>query len=474
MNQSERRIYAIEDIPPEIRAVTFAKCSRSSLPFDEIAKELTEEKSAEFNEKWVVGFGHSSIAEHAFLNIAIENVSLLAVECLQGNRLGSFTEKSSRYQLYDKERVYYPSEFETDSEIKELYQKTINKLFETYNQAIEPVKKIIAQLYPMKEGEEEKNYQGRIKSKWVDVCRFLLPSASLANLGMSCNARTWEYAISKALSHPLKEVRGIGQELKQVAQTITPTLVKYAEAKQYYIEINAYLADKTKEIVGFKNYNPTDLAEDIKVDLIEYDKDAENKILASLLYKYQTISYRQALAKIEKLAKEEKENIFNDIFKNAKSIYDKPPRELEYIYYTFDCLMDQGAYYDLKRNRIMTQTPQILSANYGYFTPKIIIEAGLENEYGQAQGMATEAYQKIYQKFPHEASYITTKAHGRRMLMKMNLREFFYFIGLRTKSTGHFMYRKVAQKMYDEVAKIHPMLAKYIIVDSSPTFLNAK
>jgi hypothetical protein len=42
--------------------------------------------------------------------------------------------------------------------------------------------------------------------------------------------------------------------------------------------------------------------------------------------------------------------------------YDIPLRELEYATFTFDLLMDQGAYAEFKRHRMMTQTPQRLVA----------------------------------------------------------------------------------------------------------------
>jgi thymidylate synthase ThyX len=92
----QRRIYTLpNNLMPEVKAVTFAKCSRSADPFDKIAAELTEEKSAEFHDKWVVGFGHSSIAEHAVISLAIENVSNVATKAIEDSRLASFTEKSS-------------------------------------------------------------------------------------------------------------------------------------------------------------------------------------------------------------------------------------------------------------------------------------------------------------------------------------------------------------------------------------------
>jgi len=47
-----RRIYLLSptDLSPETIAVTFAKTSRSPKPFDEIASELTDDRSAEFHE----------------------------------------------------------------------------------------------------------------------------------------------------------------------------------------------------------------------------------------------------------------------------------------------------------------------------------------------------------------------------------------------------------------------------------------
>src|SRR5271157_5658540 len=104
----KRQVYLLDPqkLRPETIAVTFAKTSRSPESFREIAAELTNEKSAEFHEKWVVGFGHSSIAEHAVISLAIENVSNIATKVIEDARLASFTEKSSRYQIFNKDKLY--------------------------------------------------------------------------------------------------------------------------------------------------------------------------------------------------------------------------------------------------------------------------------------------------------------------------------------------------------------------------------
>src|SRR5512141_2831295 len=107
-----RDIYLLSSrqLSPEVIAVAFAKTSRSPESFRDIAAEFTDEKSAEFHEKWVVGYGHASVAEHAVLHLAFENVSRLAIEAIESNRLASYTEKSTRYQKWSADNFFVPKE----------------------------------------------------------------------------------------------------------------------------------------------------------------------------------------------------------------------------------------------------------------------------------------------------------------------------------------------------------------------------
>ena len=229
-----RDIYLLnpKELSPEVIAVTFAKTSRVPESFRDIAAELSAEKSAEFHEKWVVGYGHASVAEHAVLHLALENVSRLAIEAIESNRLASYTEKSTRYQIFDRDAFFTPPAIAASPHAS-LYADTIHLLFDTYFDSIEPVREVILRKYPRHDGEAEKRYEGRIRSKWIDNCRYLLPTATLANVGLTANARVLEHAITKLLSHPLEEARAIGAEMKQVAQGEVPTLVKYAERSDY-------------------------------------------------------------------------------------------------------------------------------------------------------------------------------------------------------------------------------------------------
>ena len=229
-----RNIYLLDPkkLSPETIAVAFAKTSRSPQSFQQIADELSDEKSAVFHEKWVVGYGHSSIAEHAVLHVAVENISRLAVECLESNRLASYTEKSSRYQIWDRNHFFIPSELHNSS-LRQDYIQTMELLFDHYKESVETVKEYLHETEPKKDGETDRAYEHRLQTQTADVCRYYLPASALANVGMSINARALEHAIRKLLSHSLEEVRQIGREIKAVAQENVPTLVKYAHENTY-------------------------------------------------------------------------------------------------------------------------------------------------------------------------------------------------------------------------------------------------
>ena len=294
-----RDIYLLnpKELSPEVIAVAFAKTSRSPESFREIAAGLTDEKSAEFHDKWVVGYGHASVAEHAVLHLALENVSRLAIEAIESNRLASYTEKSTRYQVFDRDAYYTPSNIAA-SRYAGLYRDTIHLLFDTYFASIEPVRAVILKKYPRHEGENEKKYEGRIRSKWIDNCRYLLPTATLANVGMTANARVLEHAISKLMSHPLEEVREIGAEMKCVAQDEVPTLVKYANRSEYLARQMQnpagalHSSESRRDAAPFEVRNEQAQPEAVK--LVDYDQDAEIKVVAACLYRAGGIDFEQA------------------------------------------------------------------------------------------------------------------------------------------------------------------------------------
>jgi len=450
----EREIYLLSPraLSPETIAVAFAKTSRSPESFRDIAAELSDEKSAQFHEKWVVGYGHASVAEHAVLHIAFENVSRLAIESIEGNRLASYTEKSTRYQKWGMDSFTIPPELDGHPLCDE-FVETVRLLFKTYADSLDPVRNLIFERFPRRENEKDDAWDRRIRSRYVDVCRFLLPAVALANVGMTANARVLENMIRKMLSHELSEVRQIGEKVKEVSKAETPTLVKYADAVPYLVET----------IDEFNNRQPPiqDCQPDDWCMLVDYDKDGENKVLAAALYRFGEMAYVDALAYVKNLTAAELEILAVSLL-GKLGRYDIPLRELEYCTYTFDLVMDQGAYAEFKRHRMMTQTPQRLTTRLGYATPLLITEAGFGSQYEAAMESASKMYEKLYQFSPNVAQYIVSNGFNRRVLAEFNLREAFAFCQLRSAANAHFSIRRVAQKVYEEMAKVHPLLTKYM------------
>jgi thymidylate synthase ThyX len=455
----EREIYLLSprSLSPETIAVAFAKTSRSPDSFRAIAAELSDEKSAQFHEKWVVGYGHASVAEHAVLHIAFENVSRLAIESIEGNRLGSYTEKSTRYQKWGPDDFTIPPELgEAGHPLCGEYVETVRLLFQTYADSLEPVRRLVMEQFPRRENEKEEAWDRRIRSKYVDVCRFILPAASLANVGMTANARVFENMIRKMLSHELAEVRQIGAKVKEVALGETPTLVKYAEAVPYLVET-------VREISGMEtgDLRRDELNSDEWCHLIDYDKDGEKKILAAVLYRVGEKSYVDALAYVESLDEGQKAALVNSLLGRLGK-FDVPLRELEYSTYTFDLVMDQGAYAEFKRHRMMTQTPQRLTTRLGYTVPRLIAEAGFGAQYEAAMETAATMHEKLYRDNPNVAQYVVPNGFNRRVLAQFNLREAYAFCQLRSAANAHFSIRRVAQRIYEKLSRVHPLLTKYM------------
>jgi len=457
-----RRIYLLRPsrLSPETIAVTFAKTSRSAQTFEEIAEELTEAKSAAFHEKWVVGYGHASVAEHAVLHLAFEGVSRLAIECIESNRLASYTEKSTRYQKWDPSDYHVPAELGGEA-LESIYLETCRDLFRGYLDSLEPVRRVVQDLHPRNEAESEERWDARIRARYVDVCRFYLPAAALANVGMTANARTLEHAIRKMLSHPLEEVRQIGQAAKDAASEEVPTLLKYADAQPYLAGQRQALASWSGPAHGPSAHDP--------VRLIQMMPAPEMSALASSLYAYSADPLDSVAEQVRRLSPAELGELARAVL-GDRDAHAAPPRSLEHTAFTFEVVLDQGAYLELKRHRMMTQTPQRLTARLGYAVPRLLTEAGVESDFRRAMEAAVRAYEALAGWNPDVAAYLVPNAFRRRVALTMNLREAFHFCELRSAPNAHFSIRRIALRMAEVLQENIPALAGYLRLPEGTTW----
>jgi thymidylate synthase ThyX len=330
-----------------------------------------------------------------------------------------------------------------------LYVNTCDLLFDAYHQSLELLKSVIQERNPRREGERDEQWDGRTRSRYVDVARFLLPAAALANVGMTVNARALEHAIRKMLSHPLQEVREIGEAVKGTAHDEVPTLVKYAEAVPYLQETEADLAEYAKEFPGEVGGDG--------LRLIDYDDEAELRVMAAAIYPAGGASFGVVMKKIRGMSTDEREQISDKLLRKMDR-FDIPLRAFEHATYTFEASLDQGAYFELKRHRIMTQTPQGLRADLGYAVPRLFADSGFEAPYRNAMDAVSSAYGELRAWNPYVAAYIVPNGYKRRVLMTLNLREAYHFCELRSQPNAHFSIRRIALDMAEKIREVHPIL----------------
>ena len=487
-----RRIYPLspKELTEEQLAVVFAMTSRRPEAFDEIAQQVSQEKAADFHERWVLGYGHASVAEHAVIHMAAENISRLAADTLEDNRLASYTEKSSRFQVLPQGYYHLPVELEEHPGLKRLFIESCDYLFNIYGEMIDHTIAHLKEVQPKGEDERESAYNLRLRREAIDSCRFLLPAATLTNVGVTMNARIMEHAISKLLSSELIEERCLGDEIKSQGKEITPTLIKYAEANPYLTTSRQHQQKLSNLLLPGDQAIPSPLMGEgqcvgespppssslpsgegdglvIEVELVHYDRQAELKLATALLYRFSSAPYSEVWAQVEDMDQERRWDVIATCLEDLGP-HDSPVRELELVDYTFEFVMDYGAYREFKRHRMQSYIPQPLTVANGYLIPPLLEQAGLKAKFEVAMDRANEAFWKVYDSYPLVAQYLVTHAHKRRLLSKMNLRECYHLFKLRTQPQAHFSIRGPTEKAMQLAVEAHPQLFKHLKLRKFP------
>jgi len=476
-------VFALRNLPEEVIAVLFAYYSRSrddlrtnllkllregdlelaggtagDIPEDHLS--AARAKARQFHEKWVVGYGHGSVAEHACVHLALEGVSIIASKLIEDARLASYTEKSTRYVAFDPNRVYTPPEIATDSNLSGLYSATITDLLGAYTGWTEDIVAKVKSRVTKTEKQTDRGYDTACRATTFDILRYLLPAAVRTNIGLTVNARSLQTLITKLLSQPLTEGRDLGQRIKVEAQHIVPTLLKYADHNPYRDETLAAMENLVNEIPELSGKGSSGAQSG--VHLTSSEPDIEDRLVTALLYGQTTRAFEDILCAVRKMEPTRKEQIVDEYLRR-RGKHDGTGRELERIFCTVEMVMDYGAYRDVQRHRMATQTLQPLTPSLGYEIPADLIAFGYEDQFTKLMDRAVAAYDGIAAAgLEKEAAYALPLATRVRVLFTWNLREVFHFVELRSARQGHPSYRRIAQQTYHAVAEAYPLLARYM------------
>lgn len=516
--RTQTEVFAVHGADPEILAYAMAKYSRSKLSMRESLAEISSQRAEQFLNTFYFQYGHRSIADLAHIAFAVERLSLLAAIVLADETRWDGQERSTRYQNFLESGWFFPG-FGADSASAELYSKTIESLFATYQKVSNSVFELLRARVARPEALKPEAYDRTLRARAFDVARYLLPLATNTSLGQIVSARTLETQVSRLLSHPAAEVRLLGEKLRDAATgpawnlndkaaqafveklataeeqglgtrdvgtglaaeaaalftrevRTAPTLVKYAQPNQYLTESQAELAQAAAEILKNHPVAPAPL-----VDLVERSESLEVELAATLLYSASHHPYRQIRDLISSwpLAR------INEIIEVGLKHRGRHDEALRAFHagaaLRFDILMDIGGFRDMHRHRRCTQIIQGFTAQHGYETPgaadlpgdiDILAGAGVLTDFSAAIEGAHSAAAKIAAGLAPEAAqsaqYLLPLATRIRSLFKMDFAEAQYITELRSGPAGHFSYRRVAWEMFLALQRQHPSLAKHIRV----------
>lgn len=168
------------------------------------------------------------------------------------------------------------------------------------------------------------------------------------------------------------------------------------------------------------------------------------------------------LARVRHMDTAAKERVIDE-YLTRRGKHDAPGRALERVSCTIEMTMDYGAYRDVQRHRMATQTTQALSPALGFAVPPEVERFGYAAPYEELMARAASTYQSLWEAgFVHEAAYALPLATRIRALFTWNLREVTHFVELRSARQGHPSYRKIAQDVYRVIAQAHPLIARFM------------
>lgn len=493
MTNLDKPIFALINLPEVVKGALFSRYSRTTkslrrvlleefildkeMGFREIVNYQTGsgsdqvvaiKKAEEFYDRVLVGYGDDSVAELAGAHVAIEQVSIVATKILEDSRLGlSPLEKSTRYVYFDQKInskwQYYEEPAIMQSEFADDYTKTCNMLFETYSKLIKEMSKYFMEKHPKEEGISDRAYNSTIRAKTCDVLRGLLPASTLTNMGFFGDGRAYEYLLTKLYANNLNECHGIAAMLQGELAKVIPSFVKrandkYGQSMQEYWKNNR---SSTQEKVNSSLANFNNDHGKKEVVLSDYDADGDEKIIAAILYEHSDFPMEQCIIISKNMAVEEKDSLVSVYSGKRGNRRHRPGRAFEHSFYTFDILANYGAYRDLHRHRILTQTRQILGTKHGYTMPQELADAGFDSEFKEVMQSAKNINEKLAARFPEQSQYVVPLAYKIRWNLKLNAREAIHMCELRSMQQGHIDYRLVAQQMFSEINKVHPLIGKH-------------
>lgn len=429
---------------PEVISAAYARISRSSKSVTELRTEARKEvvKARQSNQSIIFEMGHSSVAEHAVFNFDIIGVSRYLAEFIQRSRLASFTEKSQRYVTFDNDYVI-PDEIE-QSPYKTEFVHIVDEAFQLYATLYEELKKL-------KESEKKWNSKRELEGAAKEDARYVLPLCTKTQMGMTINARSFSLLLRRLAALPLSEAHELYKLLYNEVIGIAPSIIRYVTPDELPNRILG-LKVKAKPLHG--NFN--------EITLIDCPKYPDDRVLTGMLFEQQGGNFNEAMSEICMLRKEQKHALWDKFFTGIKP-YHKMPRAFEMVDFTFELTMSSCCYAQFKRHRLCTILKSPYNSKDGYVIPRSIKEARHFKSYFEIIKKSEQLALNIKNIHPILYPYALSNAHRVRVLVKMNLREFYCFVRLRSDEHAQWEIKELSVELRKIVKEHCPLSAMWLI-----------
>ncbi len=477
----DSNIYAIAHLPEEFIATLFAWVSRSPKSFREHLEEAIndfslvapssdnfnelDEKAKAFHSKWTVGYGHSSVGEHAVVHMALEQVSRLASAELElASQFLSITEYSQRYQKpvrggwynpYDSSQEQY-KEFEEYMNQMFIYFEQLNEIL--YDEAKEHYLKLGEGYELARKNTDESNKKinrdlRALEKKAFEDARYLLPLSIHTQLGVTANARAWRDVISTLGNSSHKEMKDCAVALNREASKIVPVLLRHSEPSQFERNVKIRKADLYKDFhvktqkEGASAYVTQTLSEEVML----------RQLVTLMTMEETNVSYEEAAAFALNQTSEQLRTATKIIIHEMKE-YDNPIQAFKSLRVNAVAYVSEANWHQLLRhNRGADFTYGKPSSEFGYVTPPSVKVSK------RATALFNEALQYATDKqelFDDEvgAEYVVLNAHIRPVHISADMYEMYHLVNLRTSEEAQWEIRDTFIDIYNSLAKTHPYI----------------
>ncbi|MCY4273206.1 MAG: FAD-dependent thymidylate synthase [bacterium] len=494
----DQPVFALVNLPEVVKGALFARYSRSPkslrrLFLDEFVGELDVSGDAtidatvglrraeELYDRVFLEYGDDSVAQLGGVHLACEQASNILTKVLEWGRLMSYLEQSTRYIDY-LTRIggryrYYRDPQVGESPLSGRYVVDMDRMFEAYGCLLPAMTEFYRQHTPRDSDSSDFAYRQAVRAKALDAVRGVLPAATVSNVGIYGNGQAYEQLLLRMRAHELPEVQAYGELMLAELRKVIPSFLKRVDLQDRGVEWSRYMGEVRESMQSVADYLlPADLPADEAptVRLVDFDPEAERKMVASMLYPYTQLPEEQIEREVGAMGAEDRLSVVRAYLGNRGNRRHKPGRALERPFYRFDILADYGAFRDLQRHRMLTLEWQRLSPRHGYTCPESVTAAGCAPVFEEAMERSAELHRLLDRDFPEQASYAVSFAYKVRFAMSINARAAMHLIELRTTPQGHSVYRKVGQEMWrlirDEAG--HPAVAemmKFVDLGGEPS-----